>query len=136
MSEMTPLENLHYAIGELAYAIAKADGHVQKEEQQKFHDMVVKELHDRNYSFSISEIIFQVMNKSKTSLSDSYHWALEQIKLNSHYLSPDLKQKFIIVMERVAAAYPPVTDQERALIQNFKRDIAPLKGDPVYYSKK
>lgn len=29
---MTPLQNLHSAIGELAYSIARADGTIQKEE--------------------------------------------------------------------------------------------------------
>ena len=27
---MTPLENLYYAIGELAYAVARADGEIQR----------------------------------------------------------------------------------------------------------
>ena len=41
---MNSTENLHYAIGELAYAVACADGIVQKEERQKFHDIVLAEL--------------------------------------------------------------------------------------------
>jgi uncharacterized tellurite resistance protein B-like protein len=133
--EMTSLQNLHYAIGELAYAIACADGEVQKEERQKFHNIVKNELEKEHYDFDISCIIFQIMDKDKASLEDSYHWAMKQIKLNSHYLSPELKKTFICVIEKVAEAYPPVTPEEQTLIDKLKKDIRSLKGDPVYYLK-
>ncbi len=55
---MSPIENLHYAIGELAYAVASADGAVQEEERQKFHDIVKAELSKNEYTFDVSDIIF------------------------------------------------------------------------------
>jgi hypothetical protein len=66
----------------------------------------------------------------------AYDWAIHEIKNNSHYLSPKLKEKFIRVMERIAEAYPPVTTDEKQMIERFRREIEPLKGDPVYYDKK
>ena len=131
---MTPIENLHYAIGEMAYAVASADGKVQKEEREKFHDIVVSELKD-DYDFNISDIVFQIMDKDKTDSSTTYKWAINEIKMNSHYLSPKLKTKFINVMEKIAKAYPPITNEEREILEKFRKDIAPLKGDPVYYPK-
>ncbi|MEI8136023.1 MAG: TerB family tellurite resistance protein [Bacteroidota bacterium] len=130
---MTPTENLHYAIGELAYAVARADGEVQKEEREKFHSIVAAELRCKDYAFDISDIIFQVMDKDKTSTKDAYDWAMKQIRTNSHYLSPKLKATFIAVMEKVAMAYKPVTIDEMLLIEKFKKDIKPLHGDPIYY---
>ena len=130
---MTPTENLHYAIGEMAYAIARADGAVQKEERQKFHDIVEAELRMQDQAFNISDIIFKLMDKDKTSTKDAYNWAMDQIRLNSHYLSPQLKETFIKVIEKVAKAYAPVTIDETDIIEKFKKDIAPLKGDPIYY---
>ena len=132
---MTPTENLHYAIGELAYAIARADGEVQKEERLKFQSIVEAELRCKDHSFDISDIIFQIMNKDKTSTKDAYDGAMKQIHTNSHYLSPKLKATFISVMEKVAKAYKPVTIDEMLLIEKFKKDIAALHGDPVYYEK-
>ena len=132
---MTPIENLHYAIGQIAYAIARADGEVQKEERLKFSNIVEAELKCKNYNFDIASIIFQVMDKDQNSVEDSYHWAMNQIRLNSHYLSPSLKSIFINVMEKVAKAYPPVTIEESLLLDRFKKDIEPLNGDPVYYSQ-
>ena|ERR1035437_1438278 len=132
---MTPFENLHYAIGELAYAVACADGKVQKEEQNKFHDIVAAELRCKDYDFDISDIIFQIMKKDKIDSETTYKWAMDQIKLNSHYLSPKLKETFIKVMEKVAKAYPPVTTKEQTIIDKFKKDIAGIKGDPIFYEK-
>lgn len=131
---MTSFQNLHTAIGELAYAIARADGAIQKEEREKFHDLVSEELKSNNYDFDISDIIFQVLDRDKyADAKTSYDWAIKEIRLNSHYLSPELKQKFINVMEKVAQAYPPVTYEETNILEKFKKDIDPLIGDPVYY---
>jgi len=54
---MTSLESLHFAIGELAYAMASADGTIQKSERQKFHDIVATELEKNHFDFNISDII-------------------------------------------------------------------------------
>ena len=132
---MTPVENLHYAIGELAYAVARADGSVQKEERKKFHDIVAAELRCKDYAFDVSDIIFQMMDKDKTDSASSYKWAMDEIRLNSHYLSPELKNKFICVMEKVAKAFPPVTVKEQDIITRFKKDISVINGDPVFYEK-
>lgn len=131
---MTPLENLHSAIGELAYAIARADGKIQKEEREKFQNIVAAELRCKDYGFNVSDIMFQILDREKFIDTDTaYEWAMKEIKINSHYLSPELKETFIRVIEKVAKAFPPVTSEESNLIERFKKDIAPLTGDPVYY---
>ena len=132
---MTPLESLHYAIGELAYAVARADGNVQKEERKKFHNIVEAELRCKDYAFDISDIVFQIMDKDKIDSETTYKWAMDEIRLNSHYLSPKLKETFITVMEKVAKAFPPVTVNEQTFIDRFKKDIAVINGDPVFYEK-
>lgn len=131
---MTPQQNLHTAIGELAYAIARADGSIQKEERKKFHSIVAAELHCKDYDFDVSGIIFQILEKDKfIDSKTSYDWAMKEIKTNSHYLSPELKKTFIKVIEKVAKAYPPSTKEEVELIEKFKKEIATINGDPVYY---
>lgn len=132
---MTPTENLHYAIGQLAYSIAKADGQVQKEEREKFAKIVAAELRMHDPTFDVSDIIFKVIEDEKIiSAKDAYNWAMKQIQTNSHYLSPKLKETFIKVMEKVAKAYPPVTIDEMEILERFRKDIAPIIGDPVYYN--
>lgn len=133
---MTPQQNLHNAIGELAYAVARSDGAIQKEERQKFHNIVEAELRCKNYDFDVSDIIFQVLDKEKfIDSKTAYEWAMKEIRTNSHYLSPGLKETFIKVVEKVAKAFPPVTNEEMSLLEKFKKDIDPIIGDPVYYEQ-
>ncbi len=129
----TPIQNLHYAIGELAYAVARADGSVQKEERDRFHAIVEEELRNEDYDFDLSEIIFLVLDRNPHDSKTVYNWAMHEIRTNSHYLSPALKAKFINVMEKIAQAYPPVTESEKGIIEKFREDIKNIHGDPVYY---
>jgi uncharacterized tellurite resistance protein B-like protein len=134
---MTPQENLHFAIGQLAYATACADGNIQKEERKKFRDIVVAGLSSKDYDFDISDIIFHILEKEipHTNTETAYKWAMKEIRVNSRYLSPTLKETFINVMEMVAKAYPPVTNAESNLLERFKKDIADINGDPLFYDK-
>lgn len=132
---MTEIENLHYAIGELAYAVAHADGKVQKEERKIFHDIVNAELRCKDYAFEVSDIIFQIINKDNTDSETAYKWAMDQIRLYRRYLSPELKKTFIRVIEKVARAFPPVTSPEQSFIDRFKKDMEGIKGDPIFYRK-
>ncbi len=131
---MTPAESLHYAIGQVAYAMANIDGAVQKEERKKFHEIVTGELHQAHYAFDVSDIIFKILDKEKMDTETAYNWAIREIRLNSHYLDPQLKLTFLRVVEKIAKAFPPVTEEERGLLDRFRRDITPLEGDPVYYA--
>lgn len=132
---MNPVENLHYAIGQLAYAVAFSDGKVQREERERFQSIVVSELKGKDYGFNVSDIVFQILDKDKVDSNTIYDWAMKEIRTNSHYLSPELKEKFLSVMEKVAEAYPPVSNDENSIISRFVRDIAGINGDPVYYNK-
>lgn len=125
----TSVKNLFYAIGELAYAIASADGAIQKEERQKFHDLVAGELRSNNYNFDLSLLIFQIMDKDKVSTENAYQSALKRIVLNQIHLNAEMKNSFIRVMEKMMEAYPPVTPDEIGLLERFKKDIEPLKSD-------
>ena len=131
---MTPIENLHYAIGELAFSIAKADGKIQKEEREKFHSIVAAELRSDDYNFDISDIIFQLMEKDGMDSETTYNWAMKEIRTNSHYLSPKMKETFIKVMEKVAKAFAPVSPAEQIILDKFFKEIAGINGDPVFYN--
>jgi len=131
---MSPTQNLYYAVGQIAFAVATSDGEMQKEEREKFQSIVSAELSKGKYNFDISSIIFKILEKEQMPAEDTYQWAMHQIRLNSHYLSPEMKALFISVINEIALAFPPVTHEEGELIARFKHEIAPLYGDPVYYN--
>ena len=93
---MNQVENLHYAIGQLAYAVAFSDGKVQKEERIIFENIVNTELANHDLNFNVSDIIFKVLEKDKIDSYTIYDWAMKEINLNVYYLSPALKEKFIL----------------------------------------
>lgn len=133
----TPIENLHYALGELAYAMAAVDGKVQPSERKKFHDIVAAEVRCKDYGFDISDIIFRILDHDKQlDVESMYTNAMHVIRVNSHYLSPELKATFLIVLRKIAKAFPPVTNAESAFLERFERDIEPINGDPVFYNHK
>lgn len=129
---MTPVETLYMALGEVAYAIASADGKIQKEEKNKLHSILKEEFNNHGLSFDSSEIIFHILQKPDTDSKTAYEWALKNIQLNSHYVSESLKKKFISVIKKVAESFPPITKEERALIDDFIYRLKNVKGDPVF----
>lgn len=131
---MTPTGRLYYALGQIVYAISGIDGKVQKEERNRFHDIIVAEFKGKHYDFDISEIIFTILDRDKSEPETAYTWAMSEMRLNSHYLTPEMKRVFIIIAQKIAEAFPPVTREEAVLLEQFKTDIAPLKGDSVYTS--
>lgn len=131
---MTPLENIHYAIGELAYAVARANGKVQQGQTAKFLEITHRQLAEENHPFEVAQIMCSILERDKSDLETTYYWAMHELKIYSHYLSPQLKQKFVRVMEEVGKAYLPVTGQEAEIISRFKKDMELLQGDPVFYA--
>ena len=42
----------------------------------------------------------------------------------------------IIIAEKIAKAFPPITEKENNFLARLKQDIEPLQGDPIYYQSK
>ena len=121
---MDGVERLYYALGELAYAVAKADGQINFEERNKLHDIVVNEAKCHNHDFNVSEIIFHILQKEKVfSVEDSYRSAIKEINICSNYLTDDMKAEFVAVLDKVARAFDSYTVEERNLIERFRVDI-------------
>ena len=120
---MEHLQNLYYALAELAYAIAKADGQIQFEEKKIIHDIVITELKRNNFYFENLELVVRFIQIDDMPIETIYTEALDVIKNNSFYLDKSLKEKFIDVIQQIAIAFPPVTESEKSIIDRFKRDI-------------
>jgi hypothetical protein len=127
-------QNLYYAFGYIAYALAGADGGVQKEEKEKLHRIITNGIKEHGSDLNYADIIFQVLNKDRTSFEKAYEWGLKEIRLSSHYLSEKIKRDFILILHQVAEAFPPTTLDEEKLIDRFRKDLSGIKGDPVFAS--
>ncbi len=132
---MTPIEELYYALGEVAYAIAKADGTIQQAEKEKLHAILNEEFKTHKAATDLSEIIFQVLAKEGMDSQTVYEWALKEMRLNSQYVSETLKMRFVETIKKVAEAFPPVTRAEREIIDDFIYKLKSIQGDPVFSSE-
>lgn len=123
---MDARQHLYYALGALAYAVAKADGKVQTEEREKLQEIVNAGI-QHNMDFNYTDIIFQILQKDKMGFRDVYEWAMHSFETGKYHLTPEVKKQFIKVIEDVAEAFPPSDPEERALIARFSADISKLE---------
>ncbi|MBI3135417.1 MAG: TerB family tellurite resistance protein [Bacteroidetes bacterium] len=123
---MDAKQHLYYALGALAYAVAKADGKVQAEEREKVKE-IVNEGIQHEIDFTYTDIIFQLLQKDKMGFKDVYTWAMHAFETGKYYLTPEVKKQFIAVIEQVAEAFPPADPVERALIARFGEDISKME---------
>jgi hypothetical protein len=131
---MEHIEQLYYALGEMCYAIAhaRAEGIIQKGEKERLHLILQAEFKGQEGLTDPAEIIFQILKKEGLDSRTAYDWAVREMRLNSQYLSEDLKTHFVSVIDRVAEAFPPVTAEEKELISDFVLQLKEMKGDPVF----
>ncbi len=128
---MNAAGSLYMALGEVAYAIAYADGKVVQAEKQKLHTLLVSEFNRYPGASAYAEIIFQILMRDAMDSATVYKWALREIEKNSNYLSESMKTFFIDVIRNVAAAYPPVTAEENDLINDFTDRLRKIHCDSV-----
>ncbi|NQY10201.1 MAG: TerB family tellurite resistance protein [Flavobacteriales bacterium] len=115
--------SIYYALGQLAYAIAKADGKVQMVEREELTHIISEALGDHNFDFGVAEIIFHVLDKDDMDFEMAYSMALADLEEHKVWLNPDIKADFIKVVEKIALSYGGVHENERKLIKRFKKDI-------------
>lgn len=123
---MDSKQHIYYALGTLAYAVAKADGKVQNEERAKVRDIVKKGI-EHEVDFTYTDIIFQILQKDNMGFKDVYKWAMKSFETGKYHLTPEVKERFIKVLEEVADSFTPDDPEEQKLLQNFKSDILKLE---------
>lgn len=124
---MDAFTHLFYGFGQIVYAVSLADGKVQKEEEKKMHEIVLRNLEAKKIQFDYSDIIFKILKKDDVLNTDqAYEEGIQNMKLGDHLLSAELKNTFIDIMEEIAQSFPPKTSEEQSLISRFKEDLSQI----------
>ena len=119
---------LFYGLGQVAYAVAMADGKVQKEEAKKLNDIVVSNLEKSKINFDYTDTIFKLLEKDDVFDSKtSYEEGLKSIHLGGQHLTDELRELFINVVKEIAEAFPPHTDEEQEYTTQFSKDLEKVK---------
>jgi len=121
---MDAFSYLFYGLGQVAYAVAMADGKVQKEEEQILNDIVVSNLEKNNIAFDYADTIFKILkNDNILDAESSYNEGMKSINLGGNHLTDDLRDVFVVIINEIAEAFPPNTDEESGFISRFNEDI-------------
>lgn len=123
---MATKDKLYEAFGELLYSVAIADGSVQHEEKKALQEIL--KMHpwaqDILWSFNYEE------NRTH-QVKDTYLKAIDTFKEHGPF---EEYEKFIEVLEIVAAAFGGITEEERNLIGNFRNDLlTTFRNNPDIY---
>ena len=102
---------LYDALGELIYAVAKADGAVQDAERTQLEALLKDQTWGADVQWS-----FDYENRKALSVEDAYARALDTCKA----YGPTEEYAFLMeALQRIAAAHEGVDEQEAGIIQRF-----------------
>ena len=112
---MTDQEKLFEVLGELLYAVAKADGVVQNEEKEVLN----KIFQNHPWASSITWSFNYEASKGH-SVEDVYHKVIDFCK---HYGPAPEYAEFIDAMELLAKANEVVDENEEKIMTSFTKDL-------------
>lgn len=127
---MDAKQHLYYALGSLAYAVAKADGKVQNEEKELVKK-IVNEGTKHEIDFNYTDIIFHILQKDNMGFKEVYIWAMRSFEIGKYHFTADMKTEFIDVITKVAEVFPPNNEDEKIMLARFGADIEKLKVNTI-----
>lgn len=124
---MTAKEHLFYGLGIIAHVVARADGIIQADEKNELRELVEEWVSQLDVDYDITQIIFRVIDNRPTDNEEAYNLGMKYIRLGDQHLTESMKEKFVFLIRDVAHAFPPVTEEEKAMIDRFRSDLEKLK---------
>lgn len=112
---MTNQEKLYEVLGELLYAIAKADGIIQNEEKEALNELLSKHTWASEIKWS-----FNYEESKNSSMEDTYN---KVINFCHGYGPSPVYEEFIDAMKFVANASEGIDENETKMIDSFSRDL-------------
>lgn len=112
---MKPVEKLYEVMGELLYAVAKADGVIQEKEKNALYKML------KNHPLG-SQIIwsFEFEENNHSSVEEMYN---KVINFCHSYGPAPQYQQFITAMKIIALASDGMSREESKIINSFSKDL-------------
>lgn len=115
---------IYRAIGELAYVVAKADRGLTSAEREAFFRIANEEL---EYDSWAAQSRFELLDEvTQPSIDRAYNDAMHELRKYSEHLTPELKDKALIVLQRVAASCDGLSAHETFVLDRFRKDLQSL----------
>ncbi|MEJ1240148.1 hypothetical protein WBG78_18555 [Chryseolinea sp. T2] len=112
------------AIGELAYVVAKSDRGLTPAERQVFFQIAQEEL---DYDSWAAQSRFELLDEViQPSIDRAYNDALHELRKYSAYLTEDIKEKVMTVLQRVAVCCEGLSANETFVLDRVRKDLQSL----------
>lgn len=130
-------KKLYIEIGKIAYAIAKADGHVQQDEIEKVFLFLNQQLPsvvtaNENESFNhitLANHTFTRLLKQDPGVKQAYTSFCEFHSNNPALFTSELNHAIVLLVEKVALAHGGMEETEDALIDKLKKLLGQTMND-------
>ena len=123
---MYELREIHRAIAELAYIVARAHHGIKLIEKEEFYKIIEEEL---KYQAWAAESRFETLDEvTHPSLEEAYNFAFGELRKYKNHFTPDLKRLTMRVLYRVAECYKGTSEFQEFIIGRVKRDLRLLAG--------
>ncbi len=126
---MDASEKLYYALGQLCYVMACADGEIQTEERDRLEDLVQEKSRAGHIDSAYTKIIFLVLQKEEQDSKTVYKMAMKTLEGLHYFFNDDLKARFLMVLKEIAEAFPPNTTDETSLYHEIKTKFESLSKE-------
>jgi uncharacterized tellurite resistance protein B-like protein len=120
-----PQQDLFVGLGHLAYAVAKADGELHKEEEQVFKDLLQEQTHGDIALFAI-----RLKDKLNCLPEEAYQFAFRRFAANMNDFSRRQKEQFFHILNQLAQARQGICAAESVLLKRIRVDLGRLSLFP------
>jgi hypothetical protein len=115
---------LYRCIAELAYVMAKVDRGLSSEERIAFYKVINEELqYDAWAAQSRFELLDEVV---EPNIDKAYNEAIHDFRKYRKYVTPEIKNKTLKVIQRVADACNGFNEKEALIMDRIKNDLRDL----------
>ncbi len=125
------LRQFYIELGNLLYAMAKADGMVQEEEIREFYKIVRDELVPLEKSTDefgtdqafYSEFEFETLLDRNAGVNESFLSFINFLKANKKDVTPQIKELCLNAARKIAEAFGGVDKSEEIFIERLKHEL-------------
>lgn len=115
---------IYRGIAEMAYVIAKADKGLSAEERIAFQKIIEDEL---SYNSWAAQSRFELLDEiTEPSMEKAYNEAIHDFRKYRAYLTADLKETSMRVLQKVANACSVLSEKEAIILDRFRNDLKEL----------
>lgn len=122
-------------LGNLLFAVAKADGKINAREFEKLKSLVITELKDLDKSTDefgsdlafLTEFEFEFEDEQIQSAQDAYQSFITFVKANEERINKNLRNFSVEIANKIANSFRKRNKAELQMIKNLKKDLGLIK---------